>query len=893
MSANDVDMAAMIQDKWSMASVPMRDLLDREYGERIGKTMPPLATAVDAETEELSLHTTISDSLLPAMQEDSERSGANENSAAAAAKKKIETAEMLPLASAMAEPKEPSLLTSNSKIRPTAGELIAGASRGPASDRGAEDGKCALVHMEPMSPHTPTAAGRDTALGLCHFLVDAHSALSAERFATLTSWLREHQTANPAVWGLPVFSTANAPLSAEPIMKYGTPQQADLVTKLHSKAKEGLDLVTSRVSTHQGVDYEDDEEDDFEDDDEEDTDIEDTDGEEADDEAPHGERLPLDDKSQRHLQDRHRPRILHAFASRQQRPPSYKIREEYIHGAWCTVIEQPTRTGADGFFAIKVHKPPGATRATRARIVAAFENIIDDAAAPKSFGRGRKHGAPFISVDSDSSNRAELTRAVVGPKLAALGLYLTRALGFKGFSNMSTHYDSGKEGGAAAPARMFIKYCGFYWRGSDAVLEEVAEEHDYFWVYTSPAAAFVSKHFGGWGAKHAAGALDEEPAFSAKINMGGGAPATYEQMCMAVEQVLSMHLDTIAVARPARTEEEILALRLCHAHRCSAWSLSHSFAQIDARDDLTPEQKTAKKDDISRSHGSFAQIDASDLTAEQKTAKKDDISRKNGSFAQIDASDLTTEQKTAKKDDISRSHARGFAQIDARDDLTAEQKTAKKADLSRSRGDSREHYQSGTDNGRAVFTEEAHAAFVAVVTQLGGPGASSLDVRSHMQKQMAGEVPTCKQIEVRMEFFGTQLRERALQARDNGEIDAVNFKPVTKPSVPPQAHAHVTKADGTPRFVWKEQVLAHYHAAVHKLGLSNVTPTIVEREMLTVVPPQDMPSKATIKSKLQKTKLVVVPLDDAAKPMKAKKALDDGAKPNKKKARTVPKAPAP
>jgi len=421
----------------------------------------------------------------------------------------------------------------------------------------------------------------------------------------------------------------------------------------------------------------------------------------------------------------------------------------------------------------------------------------------------------------------------------------------------------------------------------------VAEEHDYFWVYTSPAAAFVSKHFGGWGAKHAAGALDEEPAFSAKINMGGGAPATYEQMCMAVEQVLSMHLDTIAVARPARTEEEILALRLCHAHRCSAWSLSHSFAQIDARDDLTPEQKTAKKDDISRSHGSFAQIDASDLTAEQKTAKKDDISRKNGSFAQIDASDLTTEQKTAKKDDISRSHARGFAQIDARDDLTAEQKTAKKADLSRSRGDSREHYQSGTDNGRAVFTEEAHAAFVAVVTQLGGPGASSLDVRSHMQKQMAGEVPTCKQIEVRMEFFGTQLRERALQARDNGEIDAVNFKPVTKPSVPPQAHAHVTKADGTPRFVWKEQVLAHYHAAVHKLGLSNVTPTIVEREMLTVVPPQDMPSKATIKSKLQKTKLVVVPLDDAAKPMKAKKALDDGAKPNKKKARTVPKAPAP
>jgi len=175
--------------------------------------------------------------------------------------------------------------------------------------------------------------------------------------------------------------------------------------------------------------------------------------------------------------------------------------------------------------------------------------------------------------------------------------------------------------------------------------------------------------------------------------------------------------------------------------------------------------------------------------------------------------------------------------------------------------------------------------------KLGGPFASSSDVRTGMQKQMAGEVPTCKQIEVRMEFYRTQLRERALQARDNGEIDAVNFKPVTKPSV---SHVVVqrAKADGTPAFVWTAPVLAHYHAVVHKLGLSNVTPTIVEREMLMVVPPQDMPPRATIKSKLQRTKLAKVPLDDAAKPMKAKKARDDGAKPKKKKARTGPKAPA-
>jgi len=218
-----VEMLAAAMDGTEEPSLPtkMVDIFSiesadlAEYEESLGNKV--LATVMDDDDGVVFLECgeqTKPDSLHPAMQEDSERSGANENSAAAAAKKKIETAEMLPLASAMAEPKEPSLLTSNSKIRPTAGELIAGASRGPASDRGAEDGKCALVHMEPMSPHTPTAAGRDTALGLCHFLVDAHSALSAERFATLTSWLREHQAANPAVWGLPVFSTANAPLSA-------------------------------------------------------------------------------------------------------------------------------------------------------------------------------------------------------------------------------------------------------------------------------------------------------------------------------------------------------------------------------------------------------------------------------------------------------------------------------------------------------------------------------------------------------------------------------------------------------------------------------------------------------------------------------------------------------
>jgi hypothetical protein len=63
---------------------------------------------------------------------------------------------------------------------------------------------------------------RTTALGLCHFLLEMHARLPAERFATLAQWLSEHQKANPAVWGLPVYH-APAGLASPPPSYEGKP----------------------------------------------------------------------------------------------------------------------------------------------------------------------------------------------------------------------------------------------------------------------------------------------------------------------------------------------------------------------------------------------------------------------------------------------------------------------------------------------------------------------------------------------------------------------------------------------------------------------------------------------------------------------------------------------